>query len=71
MSRRIDYLQTITSLPGETGMVRIISTCGPSWIWLILMAFHFFCRKGIRFVTILEDVYLLSRISVICAISTV
>ena len=29
MIRRINYLPTPTSFPGETGMFRIISTCMP------------------------------------------
>ena len=64
MIRMIDYLHTPTSLPGETGMFRIISTCVSGGIWLISMAFHMFSRKGICLVTIFIDVYL-SRICVI------
>ena len=63
MIRRINYLPTPTSLPGETGMFRIISTylfCVPGGIWLISMAFRMFSRKGICLVTIFT-VYL-SRI---------
>ena len=70
MIRRIDYLHTPTSLPGETGMFRIISTCVPGGIWLISMTFQMLSRKGICPVTIFIDVYL-SRICVICTISTV
>ena len=70
MIRRTDYLHTPTSVPGETVMFRIVSTCVPGGIKLISMTFQMFSRKGICLVTIFIDVYL-SRIYVICTISTV
>ena len=50
-----------TSLPGETGMFRVISTCEPGRFWLISMAFQMFSGKGICLVTVFLGVYL-SRI---------
>ena len=57
MIRRIDYLQTPTSLLGEAGMFRILLTCLPGGIWLISKTFQMFSRKGISLGTIFIDVY--------------
>ena len=57
MILRIDYVHTPTSLPGETGMLRIISTCCVlGGIWLTSMTFKMFSRKGICLVTIFKAV---------------
>ena len=47
MIRRIDYLHTPTSLPRETGMLRLVSTCVPGGIWLMSMACKCLAGRGL------------------------